>query len=128
MDGWLCRNGTLKKEKGKLVVTGKGKNPFLVRNQISLTPGSSVELQIESRKQGRVGVSWRAVGQRDFNNEQVVFKQVSASENLQTVKLKMDSDKKVIHLRILLPNREVQIQSIRFVDKEDRQTQRWNFD
>ena len=128
VDGWLCRNGTLKKEKGKLVVTGKGKNPFLVRNQISLTPGSSVELQIESRKQGHVGVSWRAVGQRDFNNEQVVFKQVSASENLQTVKLKMDSDKKVIHLRILLPNREVQIQSIRFVDKEDSQTQRWNFD
>ena len=111
---WLLRNGKLKPRQQMLQVlsrdSGSRRPPFLTRNGLQLTAPVSVHVEMSSSA-GRLGVAWRTESQRDFQPDCVSSLQVPGGDTIQTHQLRISGDRKIVHVRVLLPDQS-QIRSI----------------
>jgi len=129
-EGWIARNGSVQVKNGALMVTPQKKgrqSPFIVQSRMRVNGPLVVEVKLRSTKGGAGGFAWRLDGQKDFSSEQTVRVEVPDSADWQTMKSKISTEGKVIHLRVLLPPGESAIQRIILFDAAGKRMKVWEF-
>ncbi|MEM7603013.1 MAG: sulfatase/phosphatase domain-containing protein, partial [Verrucomicrobiota bacterium] len=126
IEGWIARNAKLEQSKGFLKLTdadGEARlTPFVAKSKLSIEGPFEVSLAVRKPLKGKVLVTWREEGQKDFGSEKVVLD--SNSGMLSGV---VPSTGKVIHLRILFPNGDAEIGEILLSDLNSAVLQQWKF-
>ncbi|MEM8669073.1 MAG: sulfatase-like hydrolase/transferase [Planctomycetota bacterium] len=126
--GWIIRNGAIKLEKdGLRVVPSQAarRTPFLARAQLKTNGPANVLVDLKTSSGGRVGVSWRLANQDDFVSGQTKSILVDADTDWQNISLPIESDARIIHIRVTLPSETCKVRKIELKGVED--TSVWKF-
>ncbi|MFK8112170.1 MAG: sulfatase [Rubripirellula sp.] len=103
---WIIRGGTLAQvDEGVRITPTKSakQTPFITRNGLNLAGPVSVKVVAKVSSNGSIGVSWRNSGERDFQPANRIQVNVAKSDQWQTIETSLPTNKKVIHLRLLVP-------------------------
>lgn len=126
--GWIARNARLAVRGNALQVTPQNKrSPFLVMPKLKLNGAFTARVKLSNEKPGRLGVSWRLDGQKDFIAEQTATIEIPVVSNFQEQSVEVPAKGKVIHVRLLLPPGRTSIRNIDFKSSKGRPLNSWNF-
>lgn len=107
LGAWLLRNGQLEKTKSGLRISagkaGRKQAPFLTRNGLELKTPVKVSVRLSAATAGKLGVSWRRLGQRDFRSEEASEQQSISGAARDRTFFTIPDGEPVVHIRILLP-------------------------
>lgn len=129
---WICRNGTMVRRDGALIVKpspGGAAPVFLTVMNLDLEGPVSVALEARSSSGGEGRVAWRKQGQKDFVADQFAAFLWPAGGGWKTVSFNLPVDGRVIHLRLQPPPGAggVEIRSVE-IRGEKGAPERWHFD
>ncbi|MDP6556601.1 MAG: hypothetical protein QGG71_18160 [Pirellulaceae bacterium] len=128
--GWLTRNGRATLEDNCLRVRPDGKRnrqPFIVTSGFSLPPKLRATVRLRTEQNGFAGFAWREAGQKEFPADQVVRFDCRKSPNLQQYEADLNGDGKIIHIRLLLPDKGADLESITLHDDRGQVLREWRF-
>jgi arylsulfatase A-like enzyme len=125
--GWLARGGRLELKEGNFVVEAEkgSKSPFITRSQLKLAGPLSAKLILKSTSSGQARFAWRMQNEKDFVPSNAVSFDVTASEDWKTHEVAIPADGTVIHIRLHLPPRTSQIQSLELKDDQGKTVHRF---
>lgn len=127
---WIARNSSMGIKGSALRITQRGKNkktPFIACARLKVQGPATAVIRLRNANGGKVGVSWRLDGQKDFVSGQTATQDVKASDELQTVEIPIAAKGRVIHVRLHLPAGETDIRSIELKDATKKIAKKWNF-
>jgi hypothetical protein len=131
IQGWLCRNGSIAKQNGALVITPQAgaKAPFIANSGIEAAGPLSITLDCRAKQGGTGAVTWRAKGQNDFVKEQRTPFEWPTGGEWREVTFTLGNVSDVIHLRLLTPDgaQGLEVRSISLRGKA-RHPMVWRFD
>ena len=130
IQGWIARNSRMVQADGALhIVPARGTPgaPFLACANLDLAGPATARVVLQPKTGGEVGVSWRLEGQSDFVPGQTASATCSASESWQTLELEIPATRKIIHIRVQLPQGESRVRHIRLEGARGSGRQ-WRFD
>lgn len=129
VQNWLIRNGSLELQAGYLRVkpTGRRKQPFIAQSRLNLPPGTTAAVRLRTRNAGQIGMAWREQGQADFAEGQSAKVACKGGNDWQNLKIELQSDRPIIHVRLLLPDRGADIAALSFIDKNGKTLSAWQF-
>lgn len=108
--GWLARKGTLRAMDDGVVFESNG--GFIARSGLKLKGPLVLEVELKTSKPGPIVVSWRCKGDGDFDRENQSKAMAKGDGQLHTVRLEVPSAEEVIHLRLNVPGKRTEIDSI----------------
>ncbi|SKA93346.1 uncharacterized sulfatase [Prosthecobacter debontii] len=132
IQGWLCRNGTLKLGEEGLTWTPASTQakPFLTHSKLAVPGPVELRLKVKAGKGGSGQVSWRTQKDPDFTREQVKsFVWPSSEEWAEiTLALPVTAQDRLIHLRLTPPaeGKEMALQQVE-IRARDTMKARWDF-
>ena len=113
---WVLRNSNAKQTAVGIQITSrdsdKKRSPFLARGGLSLTGPVSVQVIVKTTSPGAIGFAWRNTEDEDFPAANRVEVELKRSDDWQTIRAKLPTESKLIHLRVHVPNGVTTIQSI----------------
>jgi len=125
--GWIARNAKLGVRNNTLQVSPQGRRPpFLVMSKLKYQDAFKAKVQLSNEKPGRLGISWRVQGQKDFTDDQVATIEIPVIPDFQEHEIEVPAKGTVIHVRLLLPPGRTAIRKIQF-SSDDRANNAWNF-
>ena len=127
--GLVARKCKVVKTEGAIRVTGEGRLPFLGTAQVKFDGPLTLKLRARSTAGGRGRVQWRTSSQKTFpKSAQVVTYDLPAGTKWQNVTVQLPIQGKAGVIRLYLPAEKaaVEVQSIRFLNKEGRKKS-WDF-
>ena len=129
-ENWVVRNGSNEVMKdGVLRITPSGKqSPFVAFTGLSIPGPASATASVRSEKGGKIGISWRLDGQKDFTPEQTVKQDLAASPEFQNVTVNIPAKGSIIHLRLMLPDGTTDLRRLELKDANGKQTKQWSFE
>jgi uncharacterized sulfatase len=111
---WVARNGTLINKDGILEVTPeKGKSAFITLSSLHLKSPVRVQIAMKSPQADQAAIAWREDGDKDFLASHRSTFSIAGSDEWQLHEVLLPSSKKIIHLRIHLPEATCLIREIR---------------
>lgn len=113
--GWIIRNGSAKTIANSFKVEPNSKlrqKPFLAQAKLKIHGPAKATVRIKTSVAGKVGFAWRLDGQKDFVAGQSVETNVKASSEWQDLEFDLATEETIIHLRLLLPDGDVELQKI----------------
>lgn len=127
--GWIGRNCEFATRDGALQVksSGQKQRPFIVTSGFKIKQPFFVRVRVKSEVGGQAGVAWRCESQKDFPKEQVLLSEKIEEGEWSELSFRIQADSPVIHLRLLLPGGNSEIDSVRFEDENDQPLQVWSF-
>lgn len=128
LKGWVVRNGTAKVSDGGLQVSSsrKQRRTFIARSRINVPPKSVVIVRMRTSAAGMGSIAWRHKDQKIFPSEQAAGFKCVADRN-ETYRVTLPADREVIHLRLVLPGKQINILSIELKQPSGKTVNRWNF-
>jgi uncharacterized sulfatase len=129
-ENWVVRNGASEVMKdGVLRITPSGKqSPFVAFTGLSIPGPSSATASVRSEKGGKISISWRLEGQKDFTPEQTVKQDLGASPEFQNVTVNIPAKGSIIHLRLMLPDGTTDLRRLELKDANGKQTKQWSIE
>ncbi len=127
--GLVPRNCKVVTTEGAIRVIGEGRQPFLGTAQVKFNGPLTLKLRARSTAGGKGRVQWRTSSQETFpRSAQVVTFDLPAGPMWQNVTVQLPIQGKARIIRLYLPaeTSAVEIQSIQFLDKNDRK-KTWDF-
>ncbi len=127
--GWTPRNCTIETRDGRLQVRPAGgkQRPFIVAARLDLPGKLTAVVRLRTPKAGAGGFAWRETGQKDFSPAQAVTFNCPASADWREHRIAIPAKKKVIHIRLHLPESGADVQSIEFQDAGGKALKAWRF-
>jgi uncharacterized sulfatase len=131
VQGWLCRNGTLSKQNGALVITPDAAAkapPFLTISPVDFLGPATLTLNVRSDAGGAGSVSYRIRHETDFDPKKRVPLDWKAGGEFLPISTGIGANSRLIHLRIFTPKgaKRIEIQSIS-LQRADQPAQVWEF-
>lgn len=128
IDGWLIRNGQLRKRGGALhLIDSNGKQrfaPFIANSRIAVKGPVEVRIEMADTPSGDVSVQWREEDQKDFVAGQDLL--LSGQGDLR--KGVLDTPAKIVHLRVRFEDvTNIAIKAIRLQRENGKVLQEWDF-
>ena len=114
---------------GAIRITGEGRLPFLGTGQVKLDGPLTLKLRARSTAGGKGRVQWRTGAQKVFpESGQVVSYDLPAGKEWQNVSVRIPVRGKAGVIRLFLPaaKASVELQSMRFLDRNGREKS-WSF-
>jgi len=132
IQGWVARNSTMEIKDGALQIrppekSQKAQGPFIARAQLSLPSSFLASVRLRTSQGGPAGIAWREQGQKTFPPRQVVTFDCAASDDWQQHSVKVSAERKVIHIRLLLPPAGADVLSIDLSTTEKKPLRKWVF-
>jgi len=127
---WIARNSSMGIKGSSLRVTQRSKGtstPFIACSRLKVQGPATATVRLRNAKGGKVGVSWRLEGQRDFGSNQTAQAAAKASTEWQDVEIPIDAKSRIIHIRLHLPAGETDIKSIKITDAKGKIAKEWKF-
>lgn len=113
---WVIRNGAMKQTEEGLQISpqksGKKQRPLIARNGLSLTGPVSASVVAKTATSGAIGFSWRTSADQGFAAANRVSVAVENSDDWQTLETMLPVGKKIVHVRIQVPDGITSIKSI----------------
>ena len=131
LNGWVVRGGVGKIRNELLVLSphSKQKSLFIAAAGFEVPgKGTTIRVRMRTAETGMAGIAWRQSGQQDFIREQQVDFQCTASNQLTVHEIPLDADESLIHLRLLLPKGDVEVESIEIVGSGNKTLKIWDFE
>jgi len=111
--GWNVRNAIMTPRENDFLVKPLGeKAGFMSKSGTRIESPSMIKVKVRSEAGGNLGIGWRLANQDSFPDEQKATKKIRAGGDFETHRFQLDSEGDVIHLRLLLPPGECQLQSV----------------
>lgn len=131
IQGWLCRNGSISKQNGALVITAQAdaKPPFIANSTIEAAGPLTVTLDCRAKQGGAAAMTWREKGQSDFEKDQRTAFEWPAGGEWREVTFALGNQGNVIHLRLMTPagGQGLEVRSISIQGKAKHPVV-WRFD
>ncbi|MGB0579829.1 MAG: sulfatase family protein [Limisphaerales bacterium] len=125
--GWIARNAKLEVRNKALQVLPQSKRPpFLVLSKLKHKGAFKAKVQLSNEKPGRLGISWRLEGQKDFADDQVATVEIPVVPDFHEHEIDVPAKGTVIHVRLLLPAGRTSIRTIEF-SSQSRAQNSWKF-
>lgn len=127
--GLVPRNCRIVSAKGAIRVVGQGRQPFLGTAQVRFSGPLTLKLRARSQAGGKGRIHWRTAGQVAFpESSQIANYSLPGGTSWQDVSVSLPVQGKPAVIRLYLPSGKtvVEVQSIRFVNKNGRQ-KLWDF-
>lgn len=119
IQGWICRNGTIKVADGALVITpdpaaGKNAKPFLAKTGFALNGPVTAVIKADAKAATGATLSWRTKAQSDFLPANSVRFELPAGASEQNIALPVDGQ--AFHFRLSLGDQAagLRLRSIEF--------------
>jgi uncharacterized sulfatase len=128
---WICRNGTMVRRDGALIVNpspGGAAPVFLTVMNLDLTGPVTMDIEARSSSGGEGRVVWRKQGEKDFVPDAFATFSWPAGGEWKPVRVNLPVDGRVIHLRLQPPTgaEGVEIRSIELRDARGA-AEAWTF-
>ena len=130
LSGWVVRGGVGKIRNERLALSphSKQKSLFIAAAGFEVPgKGTTIRVRMKTAETGMAGIAWRQSGQRDFIRENQVDFLCTASNQLTTHDISLDTEERLIHLRLLFPQGDVEVESIEIIGPENKTLKTWDF-
>jgi hypothetical protein len=126
---WVARNATAEIRDGVLhVAPDNGKQrPFLAFTKFQIPGPAIATAVIRTMRGGKLGLSWRLEGQKDFPPAQSVLQEVGASVDFQEVTLQVPAEGSMIHIRLHLPDGPTDLRRVTLQAAKGKPAKQWSF-
>ena len=130
LQGWQTRDGSSVVKDGTLQIRPdrKSRNQiFIAMPRLNLPTRLTAIVRLRTFKHGSGAIWWRESGQKEFEPTEIARFDCTASAEMQEHKVDIVANKKVIHVRVLVPVGGADVESIEFQDTNGTTLKAWSF-